>query len=312
MACVFVGLSSFLLLIELITALTSWGTIEMQEALQPSLATLQERGFDVTMGELLAALRWIGLGSVLLLVAGMVFAAYATRGDRVSRVGTTVAAVLLGLLVLPFGLLGVLQAVFLLVAAASLWTPDARRWFDSRHEPPAEGAPEDQDVPASSWATPPAGNTAVIDAPAAPVRSAHRPRSVLAAGLVTVLGSSIVGGLCTLFVLIYTFARDEYVTVVRDGPFADWYSAGELETALQAAFWGCLALLPLALAGLAAGILLLARVKVGRVATLAVSWITAAAGVVLVPFGLLGTGAAVAVIILLHRDESRAWTAGAR
>ena len=42
------------------------------------------------------------------------------------------------------------------------------------------------------------------------------------------------------------------------------------------------------------------------------SWITAAVGVVLVPFGLLGTGAAVAVIVLLNRDESRAWTAGAR
>jgi hypothetical protein len=33
--------------------------------------------------------------------------------------------------------------------------------------------------------------------------------------------------------------------------------------------------------------------------------------VVLFPFGLLGTGAAVAVIVLLNRDESRAWTADA-
>ena len=135
---------------------------------------------------------------------------------------------------------------------------------------------------------------------------------MLAAGLVTVIGSALAGGLSGLFLLVYGFARDEYVTLVQDGPFADMFSPGELDDALRAAFWACLVMLPLAAAGFAAGLSLLARLPIGRAATLALAWITAAAGVVLIPFGLLGTGAAVAVIVLLNRDESRAWTAGAR
>jgi hypothetical protein len=115
-----------------------------------------------------------------------------------------------------------------------------------------------------------------------------------------------------LYLVVYAFARDEYVTLMQDGPFADLYSASQLDDALRVAFWACLVMLPLAAAGLAAGLSLLARLPIGRVATLALAWITAAAGVVLIPFGLLGTGAAVAVIVLLNRDESRAWTAGAR
>jgi hypothetical protein len=87
------------------------------------------------------------------------------------------------------------------------------------------------------------------------------------------------------------------------------YSSAELDTAMRAAFWACLVLLPLTAAGFAAGLSLLARLPVGRAATLALAWVTAAVGVVLVPFGLLGTGAAVAVIVLLNRDEARAWSA---
>jgi hypothetical protein len=152
----------------------------------------------------------------------------------------------------------------------------------------------------------------VAESAAPPLRVTPRPRSVLVAGLVTVIGSLLVGGISTLYLVIYAVARDEYVKAIKDGPFADWYSPGELDDALRVAFWICLALVPLAVAGLAAGFSLLARLRVGRAATLALSWITAAVGVVLIPFGLLGTGAAVAVIVLLNRDESRAWTAGAR
>ena len=329
LACVFVGFSAFLLLLELIQALSEWGTIEMQEGLQPTLATLRERGFDLTMGELLGTLRWVGLVCVLVLVAAIVFAVYAARGDQVSRIGITVLAVLTGLLVVPFGWFGLLQAVFLIGAAVVLWLPDARQWYAALHAPAGEALPPGlggpaaadtstatdtdthTDRPANPWAAP-AQSVPTAEAPAAPVRGTHRPRAVLAAGLVTVFGSALVGGLAGLYLLIYGFARDEYVTLMEDGPFADLYSAGELDDALRAAFWACLVMLPLAAAGFAAGLSLLARLPIGRAATLALAWITAAAGVVLVPFGLLGTGAAVAVIVLLNRDESRAWTAGAR
>ena len=308
LACVFVGFSAFVLLLELIQALSEWGTIEMQDGLQPTLTTLSERGYELTMGELLGTLRWVGLVCVLVLVAAIVFAVYAARGDQVSRIGITVLAVVTGMLLLPFGWLGLLQAVFLIGAAVILWSPDARQWYAAQHASAGTDTTDGDSEPAANpWAAP-AQNVPTAEAPAPPVRRTHRPRAVLAAGLVTVIGSALVGGLSGLYLVIYGFARDEYVTLVEDSPFADLYSAGELDNALRAAFWACLVMLPLAAAGLAAGLSLLARLPIGRAATLALAWITAAAGVVLVPFGLLGTGAAVAVIVLLNRDESRAWT----
>ena len=309
LACVFVGFSAFVLLLELVQALSEWGTIEMQNGLEPTLTTLREQGVDLSMGELLGTLRWVGLVCVLVLVAAVVFAVYAARGDQVSRIGVTALAAVTGLLLVPFGWLGLLQAVFLLAAAFILWSSDARQWYAAQHAAAGTDTPDvDPDAAANPWAAP-VQSEPTAETPVAPVRTTHRPRAVLAAGLVTVIGSALVGGLSGLYLVIYGFAREEYVTLVEDGPFADLYSAGELDDALRAAFWACLVMLPLAAAGLAAGLSLLARLPVGRAATLALAWITAAAGVVLVPFGLLGTGAAVAVIVLLNRDEARAWTA---
>jgi hypothetical protein len=323
LACLFVGVSALLLLLYLIQALGDWGSIEMQDALQPSLSQVQDRGVDMTMGELLATLRWIGLGAVLLLVAAVVFAVYAVRGDHVSRVGTTVLAVLIGLLNVPLGLFGVMQAFFLFFAAWALWSPDARQWYAVRRTPAGAVPPglegsvrsdtpaQQVEPPANPWATPAQG-APTAEAPALPDRTTQRPPAVLAAGLVTVVGSSLVGGLSALYLVFYGFAREEYVRLLKAGPAADWFSAAELEDGMRAAFWVCLVMLPLAAAGLAAGLSLLARLPAGRAATLALAWITAAGGVVLVPFGLLGTGAAVAVIVLLNRDESRAWAASTR
>jgi len=327
LACLFAGVSALLLLLYLIQALGDWGSIEMQDALQPSLNQLQDQGIDMTMGELLATLRWFGLGAVLLLVATVVFAIYAVRGDHVSRIGTTVLAVLIGLLNVPLGLFGVLQAFFLFFAAWALWSPDARQWYAARRAPAGEALspglegpmrsdpPGQHDEPqANPWAAP-AQNLPTVEAPAAPVRSTHRPPAVLAAGLVTVIGSTLVGGFSALYLIIYGFARDEYLKLVKEGPFADLYSSGELEDYMQVLFWACMVMVPLAVAGLAAGLSLLARLPVGRAATLALAWITAGSGLLLPVFGLLGllgTGAGVAVIVLLNRAESRAWGAGTR
>jgi len=336
LACGFVGFSAFLMLVSLIQALSDWGTIEMQKSLQPTLQAMSERGFDLSMGELLGTLRWMGLGCVLLLVAGIVFAVYAARGDQVSRIGSTVMAVIIGLLVIPFGWLGLLQAMFLLAAAAMLWSADARQWYTARHAPegkelpPGLGGPSateaggadtatypdavaDQAPSPNPWAAP-AQRAPTVEASAPPARSTHRPRAVFAAGLVTVIGSSLVGAFSALYLLVYGFARDEYVELALNGPFADMFSADELEEAMRSVFWGCVVLLPLAAAGFAAGFSLLALLPRSRALTLVVAWGTAVVGVVLVPvpLGLLGAGMAVAVTVLLNRDESRAWTGGAR
>ncbi len=309
-ACAYVGFSAFLLLFQLIQLLSNWGTIEMQDALEPALTELDQQGVTFTMGELLGTLRWVGLFGVLVLVAGVVFAIYAARGDQASRIGLTVLAVITGMLMVPLGWLGLLQAFFLFFAATTLWSPDARRWYAARQ---GKTAATDIDAPTPAPPPAPAAQASVQESWPAPVQAGpkaptQRPRAVLAAGLVTVIGSSLVGGLAAVYLLVYGLAGDEYVRVVQDSPFADTFSADEIQDRMQAAFWGCLVALPLAITGLGAGLSLLARLRVGRVATLALSWITAAVGIVTLPPGLLATGAAVAVIVLLNRDEARAWT----
>lgn len=74
-----------------------------------ALLPLNDRGVDVTMGELLTTLRWASCVAVVVLIAAVVFAVFAVRGDRASRVRATVLAVLIGLFVVPLGIVGVLQ-----------------------------------------------------------------------------------------------------------------------------------------------------------------------------------------------------------
>ena len=145
---------------------------------------------------------------------------------------------------------------------------------------------EQDEPPANPWAAP-AQSVPTVEAPAPPVRSTHRPPAVLAAGLVTVIGSSLVGGFSALYLVIYGFARDEYLAAREGRPVRrPVLRRRSSRTTCRSLFWACLVMLPLAVAGLAAGLSLLARLPVGRAATLALAWITAAGGVVLPVLGL--------------------------
>lgn len=321
LACVFVAVTAFLTLTELITALMDWATVDMQTWLRPILAQLAEVGAAVTMTEVLRYLRWFFLAMVPFSVAAMVFAIYALRGDRTARLMTTILAVAAGVVSLPVGVFGVLQAAMLFLAAGALWTSEARRWY--RGEPPLEtpsvvadtassdASPSD----AASFASPSDAATPDSDAgvpaalPAPGVAPTARPTSVMTAGLLTVLGSLGAGGFATIFLAVYTFARDAYVEAAKTNPLLDAFSAKELELAMQLSFWVSVVILPLAIAGVLAGTALLARRRAGRTVTLWWAWLTAALGVVALPVGLLATAGAGAVILLLRRDDARRWTA---
>lgn len=312
LACVFVAVTAFLTLTELITALMDWATVDMQTWLRPILAQLAEVGAAVTMTEVLRYLRWFFLAMVPFSVAAMVFAIYALRGDRTARLMTTILAVAAGVVSLPVGVFGVLQAAMLFLAAGALWTSEARRWY--RGEPPLETPSVVADT-ASSDAGPSDAATSDSDAgmpaalPAPGAAPTARPTSVMTAGLLTVLGSLGAGGFATIFLAVYTFARDAYVEAAKTNPLLDAFSAKELELAMQLSFWVSVVILPLAIAGVLAGTALLARRRAGRTVTLWWAWLTAALGVVALPVGLLATAGAGAVILLLRRDDARRWTA---
>lgn len=309
LACVFVAVTAFLTLTELITALMDWATVDMQTWLRPILRQLAAAGAVVSMAEVLRYLRWFFLAMVPFSVAAMVFAIYALRGDRIARVMTTILAVAAGFVSLPIGVFGVLQATMLFLAAGALWTSEARRWY--RGEPAAEVVVPSADIeaqPSETDATPPASLPAGTE-PAELRTRPTRPTSVMTAGLLTILGSLGAAGLAGIFLAVYTFARPAYVEAVKTGPFGDLLTEQELELAMQVSYWASVVVLPLAIAGILGGIALLARRRIGRTATLWWAWTTAVLGLVMLPVGLLATAGAGAVIMLLLRDDARRWTA---
>lgn len=305
LAGVFIAITAFLSLTELASSLTSWGTVEMQDQLKPALRQLDAAGFEMTMAELLRILRWVGLGMIPFLVAALVCAIYALRGDRPSRIAATVLAVGAGIISLPLGVFGLLQATMLFLAAGALWSPDANRWY--RGEPAT--APE---VPAvATTVAPPAQDPAhaAAVAPAAPAAptAGSRPTSVVTAGVVAIAGSFLAAGMAVIYLLVYTFEREAQIEAVLHGPFGDHFARADLEAGMRFASWVFWAVLPLATTGLLGGIALLARLRIGRPALMFWAWASALIGLLMLPVGLLAIAVSVAVIVLLRRDDVRAW-----
>lgn len=297
LAGVFIAITAFLSLTELITVLTDWGSVEMQDAMKPALRELSASGITLTMTELLAIMRWIGLAVIPFLVAALVCSIYAIRGDRRSRVAATVLAVGAGLMSLPLGVFGFLQATMLFLAAGALWSPDANRWF--RGEPaPAPAEPAAFGEPADEAPNP---------TPPPPAAVSSRPTSVVTAGVVAIAGSFLAGGLAAIYLLVYTFQREAQVEAVLNGPFGDLFTRADLEAGMRFASWVFWAVLPLAAVGLTGGIALLARLSIGRPTLLVWAWASALVGLLMLPLGLLAIAASVAVILLLRREDVRAW-----
>jgi len=314
LACVFIAVTAFLTLTDLIEALMNWGTVDMQDALKPALRELRGSGFDPTMPALLAVLRWVGMGMIIFVVATLVFSVYALRGDRSARIFTTVFAVGAGVASVALGPIGVVQAAMLFIAAGALWSPTASRWW--RDEPDAVRAaavaalepPTPQPPPAPTDVA--AGPTAESTTGPPPVIApgTERPASVLTAGLVTILGSLAAAGFALLYLGVYTFARPAYIEAVTTGPFKDMITADELDLVMTVTFWLSIALLPLAATGVLGATALLARRPIGRVTTLVWAWAAAFVGLIMFPVGILATAGAGAVIVLLLRDDARSWT----
>lgn len=319
MACLFVGITAVLTLVELTSALTNWGTVGMQEALQPLRKGMAAAGTEVTTAELLATLRWCALALIPFTVSASVFAVYAFRGDRGGRVATSALAVVGALVsvtsIAVLGAVALLQSSMLLLAAGALWSPESSRWYRGL---PSLKATSPEPPPTPSALAAPDGSMpppSVVDGSAPPPPPAWtpqlpqvRPTSVLAASIITIIGAITGGGFATIFLLIYNFQRAAYIEAAQSGPFGDLVSERDIEMAMTVLLWVSVALLPLAVAGVLGATALLLRRPVGRTVTLVWAGASAALGVPLLPLGLLVMAGAGAVIVLLFRDDARRWT----
>ncbi|TCI99513.1 hypothetical protein [Aeromicrobium sp. IC_218] len=327
-ACLFIGLTCGFLLLQFISTLSQWGSIELQEQVAEALDG--PVGVDLSVDTVLSWLRVLLNVLAAGAAAGIVLAVYAARGHQASRVLLTVTAALLALVFVSVGLLGLLPAAFAIGCAFYLWSPEARTWYAAKNgrvtaaptpprpdpfaAPPA-GATADSQRTAVTPAGPPAPQQAQQPYPVQPWRgpaatAARRPASVLTAAIVMLSSAGVVAAVAGLNALLYLVSPDEYVRLLQDQPLmAD--SVRELntdaETLARWMFIGCSILTVVSLLGALAGGLLLARVKGSRVFALVMCAVTFVVGLAAVPMGWPWAAAAALVVWWITRQDARAW-----
>ena len=296
MACVFVGLTCLIVFGSTTSALSNWGSIELQDAVRDALNDPALDGVNLTVPEVIEWLRRAAYAVVFLSVAGIVFAVFAARGHRASRAYLTVMC---GLAFVGFvavgGLAGLLPAALAIVCAMQLWSPDSRAWFDAKNGVTTAAAPTD----------PFAVGTA--PAPVAAPRTAPQPKPVRIAGLVTLIASWMVVMFTAYFVLVYTTARESYIDSISKGSTKRAFDDLGIAPAdfvmwmfIYFVFCGILAL-----AACASAALMLRGVPHARVMTIVIAAASVPVSFLFVGVGWPWTAAAVTVIVLLSGREAR-------
>ena len=331
-ACIFVGVSSLIMLVSIGSTLSNWGSIELREQIASLLADDPFRGAGLETGDVLGWLRWVLMAGAAVAAAGIILAIWTAKGHQPSRIILTVMCGLASLLFLAGGIWGILPAAFAIGCAFYLWSSEARVWFALKNgkalpvgsNPPLGGhafaAPPEAigsnrpevgapSVPAGSLAYP-----AAADAPPLIAVQASRPKSVFVAALVAICASGLVALVCGVNAIAYLVAPDAYVTLLEDQPMLR--DSGILDdlgmsvaTFAKVIFAVCAAVTILVLAAIAAAFLVIRGSKAGRIALVVLSAITVVLSIVTFPVGLPWTAAAITVIVCLSRPAARAWFA---
>ncbi len=299
MAAVFVGLTSLIVFGSLTSALSSWGSIELQDAVRDALNQPPLESMDLSVPQFISWLRWAAYVAVLLSIAGMVFAVFTARGHRSSRISLTVMCGLAFFgFVLIGGIAGLFPAALAAVCAVQLWSPESRAWFNAKNGVAA---------PVTPTALPPAGAQPVAPQSVTAPQAAARPKSVHVAGLVTLIASWLVLMFSAYFILVYTTARQSYVDSISKGStkemldeygivpadFVDWMF-------IFFAICGVLALMACVSAAL-----LLKGARHARIATMVLAGVAAPVSFLLIGVGWPWTAAAVFVLVKLSRPDAR-------
>lgn len=291
MACLFVGLGSLMLLVELFGALSNWGSLEIQGELRKALKSAPLPGLGLEEG-----LRWLQVGAqvaLVLCVAGTVLAFFAARGDKGSRIALTGLCALATLAFISGGLVGLVPALVAALSASALWSPEARAWFGGRPMP----------VPPQITPGPVAG----ID----PVRG-PMPTEILAGGVVAMVGSLVAGSTIVtnaVAVAARRLAPSEFERILGPGPLLAESTFGVHSTPTSDALviGGSVVLACVALVGFVLSLMLLLGRARARGPLVAVSYVSAVLTAIAFPIGLVLTVAAFATVTLLNRPAARRW-----
>lgn len=312
LACLFVGFSSLLVIVNLMAALSDWGSISMQDGLEDVLTTEPVASLNLTMDQLLGYLRIAAQVVIVLAVATGVLAIYAARGHEPSRWVLSGLLVLTAITFAASGVAGLLPGLLAAVCVSALWSRDARRWFAEKN---GRAVPEQAGARAEVTAGPPATDL-FAEVPAAqadvpPPGPTQRPRSLELAVWLTVGFSAmtVLAGLLGLVAI--TAGADAYRQALEEPGFAQDLMRGSgwttdaMITFLRVAMisWVVLGVL-----GLAAALWARTGRRAGVVTLFAMCVVTLVAAVLFLPLSLFSGIAAVVAMVQLNKPETRAWT----
>lgn len=340
MACVFIGLSCALWFYFAATLLSSWTSLETQQSILDAIGENPIAGVETT--QVVEYLRWLMLATAAVAVAGIVLAFYTARGHQASRVLLTILAGFAAVSFLATGLIGIIPAAFAIGCGFYLWSADARLWFRQKNgqdvsallaqatpavaqTSPAPlssgGAPTRQAPEAPVWHGPDAGpgvnepappGVYVAPAASAPSPNDRRPAPLVLASVVTFASAGLVTAFSGLWVLLALGASDEIEAAIAEHPMQAVRDLPEQLGMDIATIVDLIAVtmgvaLVLSILAIAAAGLTLAGFSFGRFALLGLSFLTVGLGILTLPFGLLWSGLAIWVVVLLSRPVVRAW-----
>lgn len=312
LACLFVGFSSLLVIVNLMAALSDWGSLAMQDGLEEVLTTEPVASLDLTMDQLLGYLRIAAQVVIVLAVATGVLAIYAARGHEPSRWVLSGLLVLTSLTFVATGVAGLLPALLAAVCVSALWSRDARRWFAEKN-----GRPVPERTPTRA-ASPPATDPfaeAPVPTPAAPADVPppgphQRPRSLELAVWLTVafsamtLVAGVLGGIGVFLGADAYRQALEQPGLAQDLVRGSGWTTDAIITTMRVA---TLSWIGLSLLGLLAALWARTGRRAGVLSLFAMCIVTLVATVVFLPLSLFSAIAAVVAMVQLNKPETRAW-----
>lgn len=297
LACLLIGLSSTMVLIELFGTLSNWGSLELQKALAKALEESPVPGLSLD-----EAMRWMQIAlyaAVPLSVAGIVLSIFTARRDGASRIALTGLCIVAAIAFLAAGLFGLLPAILALVCASMLWSTPARDWFAGRVSAPAAAGAEiaQETLP-----------TGVTD----PVPPGATPREVVTAGVLGLVGSIVVGGMLfsnAAAVALRRLAPAEYERSFGDTPLLAESLFGIESTAQNDTIVVvvCVVLSVVAGLGTVVAIALLSGRVWARRPMLWLSLLAIPLSALVFPVGIVITVMATVGAMLLNRPAARRW-----
>lgn len=124
--CLLAGGGAALVLVACLTVVGQLGSAELRDQIEQAPNPF---GVEVDPDHVLRTMRWMLTGVAVLSVSAVVFAAYAFRGHRASRLGLTVLVPVMLLPSAVSGWAGLVPALLAVGGVVLLWSSPSRAWF---------------------------------------------------------------------------------------------------------------------------------------------------------------------------------------